>query len=79
MRTKLYELTPEHREQLKPWSDKWIATAMSTAPMTDEDREACIVAVNGMYAAAKLPPPKHIVFVPSPFVLRFAGGFAAAC
>ena len=31
-----------------------------------------------MYAAANLPPPKHVVFVPSPFVLAFAGGFASA-
>lgn len=25
---KKYQLTPEHREQLKPWADKWIANAM---------------------------------------------------
>lgn len=75
---KKYELTPEHCAQLKPWADRWIANAMSTAAMTDEDRIACREAVIGMYAAAKLPPPKHIVFVPSPFVLAFAGGFSAA-
>ena len=75
---KKYELTPEHRAQLKPWAEKWIANAMSTKAMDDEDRAACREAVLGMYAAAKLPPPKHIVFVPSPFVLAFAGGFASA-
>ena len=75
---KKYELTPAHRAQLKPWADKWIANAMSTKAMDDEDRAACREAVLGMYAAAKLPPPKHIVFVPSPFVLAFAGGFASA-
>ncbi|MFZ5667935.1 MAG: hypothetical protein ACOY4K_00425, partial [Pseudomonadota bacterium] len=69
---------PEHRDQLKPWAERWIANAMSTAAMTEDDREACREAVIGMYAAAKLPPPKHIVFVPSPFVLAFAGGFASA-
>ncbi len=34
-----YSLTPEHRAQLKPWADRWIANAMSTKPMDDHDRE----------------------------------------
>ena len=48
--------------------------------MDDTDREAMRVAIRGLYAAADLaPPPDHrIVFVSSPFVARFAGGFAAA-
>src|SRR5579883_1927116 len=73
-----YTLTDEHRAQLAPWAQKWIANAMSTDPMSDEEKERCREAVLGMYAAAGLDAPKHIVFVPSPFVLRFAGGFAAA-
>lgn len=77
-RKKLYSLTPEHRAQLEPWRDKWIANAMSTAAMTHEDRVACTEAVFGLYEAAKIPAPKAVVFVPSPFVLAFAGGFAAA-
>jgi hypothetical protein len=42
--------------------------------MTDADRAACREAVKGLYLAANLtPPPDHrIVFVPSPFVMRFA-------
>lgn len=75
---KKYALTSEHRAQFGRWRDRWIANAMSTAAMTEEDREACRVAVVGLYEAAGLAPPKHIVFVPSPFVLAFAGGFAAA-
>ena len=75
---KLYSLTDEHRARLPEWRDRWIANAMSTTPMTDDDRRACVDAVHGMYAAAKLPPPKHVVFVESPFVLAFAGGFSAA-
>ena len=77
---KKYELTEEHRSQLKPWADKWIANAMSTKPMDDEDRSAMRIAIKGVYEAANLTPPpeNRIVFVPSPFVAKFAGGFAAA-
>src|ERR1019366_8514056 len=77
---KLYELTDEHRAQLAPWRDKWIANAMATAPMTGEDRTRAREAIKGLYRAANLEPPpdERIVFVPSPFVLRFAAGFAAA-
>jgi len=77
---KLYDLKdhPDHKAMLAPWRDRWIANAMSTTAMVDEDRAVCRAAVLGLYAAAKLPPPKHIVFVPSPFVLAFAGGFSAA-
>ena len=73
-----YRLTPEHREQLKPWADRWIANAMSTQKMTAEDREVCRAAVTGLYKGAKLEPPRNTVFVSSPFVLAFAGGFSAA-
>ncbi len=79
-KTKLYSLTDEHREQLKPWADKWINNTMSTKPMDEAEKEICRDAVEGMYRAANLtPPPRNrIVFVPSPFVGRFAAGFAAA-
>jgi hypothetical protein len=77
---KKYELTPEHRAQLKPWADKWIANAMSTKAMDDEDRAAMRAAIKGLYEAANLepPPPNRIVFVPSPLVGNIAAGFAAA-
>jgi hypothetical protein len=79
-RRELYRLSDEHRAQLTPWAQRWIANALSTAPMTEADREACREAVEGLYrAAGKRPPPRErIVFVPSPFVVRFAGGFASA-
>ncbi len=78
--TKLYQLTDEHREILKTWANPWIANAMSTKAMDDEDKAAMRVAIKGLYESGGLvPPPEHrIVFVPSPFVARFAGGFAAA-
>ncbi len=80
MKKELYKLTPEHEAQLKPWADKWIKNAMSTKAMDDEEKAAMRIAIKGMYEAAKLTPPpeNRIVFVPSPFVARFAGGFAAA-
>jgi len=80
MSKKLYSFSdhPEHEAHLKAYNDKWIASAISTQPMDESERDICRNAVVKMYEAAKLPAPKHIVFVPSPFVLRFAGGFAAA-
>jgi hypothetical protein len=77
---KLYDFKdhPEHKKMLGPWRDRWITNAMSTKAMDDGERALCIRAVYGLYAAAKLPAPKHIVFVPSPFVLAFAGGFSSA-
>jgi len=78
--TKKYELTKEHKAMFPAWRDKWIANAMSTKAMDDEEREKCREAVKSLYRSANLtPPPDHrIVFVPSPFVLRFAAGFACA-
>lgn len=77
MTKKKYKLLPEHEARFPEWRGRWIANAMSTAPMTDEDRRICVEAVHGMYAAAGRESPR-VVFVPSPFVAAFAGGFAAA-
>ena len=74
---KKYELTTEHRARLPEFRDKWIANAMSCKAMDDADREAMRRAIHGMYAAAKLAPPKNIVFVPSPIVLALAWPIAA--
>lgn len=73
-----YTLTPEHRAQLKPWADKWIANAMSTKEMTADDKLDCITHVKTLYRVAKLAEPEHVLFVKSPFALVVAGGFAAA-
>lgn len=73
-----YQLTPEHEAQLKPWADKWIENALSTKPMDDADRAAMVTAIDGLYDAADLDRPRHIVFVPSPLAARIAAGFAAA-
>ena len=75
---KKFELTDAHRAQFKPWADKWIANAMSTTPMTADDKLDCIKHVKKLYSVAKLDEPKHILFVSSPFALVIAGGLAAA-
>ena len=77
---KKYELTEEHRAQLKPHADWWIKNALSTKAMDDHDRSEMRKAIKGLYESANLvpPPDERIVFVSSPFVARFAGGFAAA-
>ena len=77
MSKKLYSLTPEHDEILKTWKDQWIANAFDCSPMTDDDREKCTEAAEKMYEIAGLKKP-IVVIVPSPFVLRFASGFACA-
>jgi hypothetical protein len=48
--------------------------------MDDEDRRIMRSSIKGLYEAANLTPPdeSRIVFVSSPFVARFAAGFAAA-
>lgn len=66
MTTKKYELTEEDRARLPGWRDKWIANAMSTAPMTDEDREVCRKAVVGLYDVSGLKAPSIILFAKSP-------------
>jgi hypothetical protein len=80
MMAKKYSLTPEHRAQFAPWAQRWIANAMSTKAMDDEDRAAMRAAIKGLYEAANLepPPPNRVVFVPSPLVGNIAAGFAAA-
>ena len=77
---KKYELTEEHRAQLKSHADWWIKNALSTKAMDNHDKSEMRKAIKGLYESANLvpPPDERIVFVSSPFVARFAGGFAAA-
>ena len=68
---------PEHRAQLQPWAERWIANALNTKPMDDADRDAMRAAIDGMYDAAKLPRPRNIVFAASPIGGAIAAGIAA--
>jgi hypothetical protein len=72
-----YKLTDKHRAQLKPWADKWIANALSTKPMDDEDRAKMREAIAGLYAAANLAAPR-VIFCPSPIVGAIASTTASA-
>ena len=72
-----FEDHPEHRARLGEWADRWIANALNCTPMDDAERDVMRAAIFGLYEAAGLEPPSRIVFVPSPLVLRLAGGFAA--
>ena len=58
----MYELTEEHRAQLKPHADKWIARALRTETMSEKDREIMRAAMRGLYAAAELDTPEREVF-----------------
>ena len=79
MTKKLYELTDEHRAQLRPHADWWIANNLSTKQMDDEDRAAMRVAMAGMYAAANLEPvPEHRqVFAAGPVTGAIAASIAS--
>jgi len=65
---------PEHKAQLDAWRDRWIANAMSTAPA---DQPKMRAAMAGLYRAANLTPPDHVVFVRSPLTAAIAGTIAA--
>lgn len=79
MTKKLYSFDdhPEHREQLKPWADKWVANALSTVPMSDTDRSIVHDAVLELYASARLEAPRAVVFCASPMSGTIAAGIAA--
>jgi len=72
-----YELTEEHRAQLAPWRDRWIANGLNITPMDDGDRDAMRVAINGLYDAAKLARPERIVFCASPISGAIAASVAS--
>ena len=74
---KITRLTAEQRARMPEWRDKWIANGLSCTPMTDDDRSSVDHALRAMYRAANLKEPRVVVFVPSPLVLRIAGGIAA--
>ena len=73
----VYKLTDEHRAQLKPWADKYIAQALRTTPLTLDERSRVERAIRGLYTAADLSAPKAIIWVGSPIAAAFAATVAA--
>ena len=76
-KTKVTELPVWAAAQFEPWVRKWTQTALSTAPMTGNDRYRTAVAIRKLYRYANCKPPARIIFVPSPLVGAAASGFAA--
>ena len=56
---KLYELTDEHRAQLTPWADRWIANALKTGGYAEGYEEEMYASLDGLYRAADLEAPPH--------------------
>jgi len=74
-KTKAYGGITEHEKRLMEEHAKlWIARALRTEPI---EPDKIIPAIEGIYAAAGLKKPR-IVIVPSPLVMAFAYGAAAA-
>ena len=70
---------PEHMALVKPHTEKWIANALSTEPMNDEDRRILTEeAMPGLYKAADFEPPKIGVFGSGP-ISSALGSAVAAC
>lgn len=68
-----YKLTDEHRARFGEWARRWIDNAFRTDRI---DRAEVTPHVIGAYRAAGKDEPR-VIFVRSPFALRFAGGIAA--
>ena len=77
MTTKKYSLTEEHRAQLGPWADRWIAIALRTTPQTTEDRAIMRTAMDGAYQAAGMAPAIG-AFARSPISAAWAWAGATA-
>lgn len=72
------EPTPEQLALCEQYADKWIKAALSTVPMTDEERVICDRACKEMYVAAGLVAPEQVVFLKSPVAVCMAGPLARA-
>jgi hypothetical protein len=67
-------ITAAEREAMARHVELWTERALRTNPI---ESDKIIPAIQGLYAAARLRHPR-VVIVPSPKVMAFAGGFAAA-
>ena len=67
-------ITPDEKRAMEAIAQKWIARAFRTDPI---ERDKITDAIVRLYAAAGLQPPR-VVIAPSPLVMAFAYGAAAA-
>ena len=76
---KKYSLTKNHKKEIREWVKRWIANAMSTRPIEEDEKPIIREHVKNLYKSSKLSPPPdyRIVFVPSPFIGKFVAGFAS--
>ena len=74
MPKRIDKLTAEQEARMPAWRDKWIAIGLSTERA---DRAKFEAAALRCYKAAKLPAPKHIVWVSSPLIMALAAPIAA--
>jgi hypothetical protein len=62
--TKIEKLTPEQEALIPIVRDEWIKVALATGPV---DREAAQVAISDAYRVAGLEPPRHWIWLGSPW------------
>ncbi len=65
-------------KKVSQWAGEWQVLEGRSATMLGNDRDITLDAIYGLYAAVQLELPEHVAFVPSPFAMRYGGGFAAA-
>lgn len=71
------KLTPEHRAQMQPWAEKWIAMAGRCESLSDQERAEICEAVPKLYTAAFLQAPVNVVFADGPLSGAIATAIAA--
>ena len=77
MNSEKFVMTKEHEAKLEPWTQKWLAHALETAPYTDEDVETIKKGMTGLYRVAKYPVPERWAICSDPILGNFAAGVAA--
>ena len=75
MATKITTLTPAQEARMPEWVQKWLAIGLSTEP---GDMDVAEQAMRNLYASAKLPAPKIVLRMSSPYGAIMGGLMAEA-
>ncbi len=70
-----FELTDEHKAQMRPWADKWIEIGLCT---DRSNREECERAYADCYRLADLKPDVPVVWVQNPLVGALSAAYLEA-